>query len=106
MKTSFASIDNRPSSIPGVAVADPNDPFERLEQKLSQAIDLFKRTQADNRALVQDAEKLKEEAKTRSQSTGALERELVALRREREEVRARVEKLVERIDELTKSSGE
>jgi FtsZ-binding cell division protein ZapB len=82
-------------------VADPNEPFERLEEKLLRAIDLFKRTQAEKRALEQDVEKFKEEAKARAQANTAMERELIALRRDREEVRSRVEKLLERIDALT-----
>jgi FtsZ-binding cell division protein ZapB len=82
-------------------MADPNDQFERLEEKLLKAIELFKRTQAEKRALEQEVEKLKAESRERAQGNSALERELIALRREREEVRSRVEKLLERIDGLT-----
>jgi len=82
-------------------VADPNEQFERLEEKLLRAIELFKRTQTEKRALEQEVEKLKGETKERAQSLSAMERELIALRREREDVRARVEKLLERIDVLT-----
>jgi chromosome segregation ATPase len=82
-------------------VTDPNDQFERLEEKLLRAIELFKRTQAEKRALEQEIEKLKGQSKERAQGTSAMERELIALRREREDVRARVEKLLERIDVLT-----
>jgi FtsZ-binding cell division protein ZapB len=82
-------------------VADSHDQFGRLEEKLLRAIELFKRTQAEKRALELEVEKLKAESKERAQGSSALERELIALRREREEVRSRIEKLVERIDALT-----
>ena len=82
-------------------MADSHDQFGRLEEKLLRAIELFKRTQAEKRALELEVEKLKAESKERAQGSSALERELIALRREREEVRSRIEKLVERIDALT-----
>ena len=84
----------------------PNDQFERLEEKLVKAIELFKRTQADKRALEHDLAELRRDNKDRDQAFSALERELIALRREREDVRARVEKLLERIDGLTSSESE
>jgi len=87
-------------------MADPNDQFERLEEKLLRAIELFKRTQMDKRALEQEVEKLKGAGKERVQSISAMERELITLRREREDVRARVEKLLERIDKLTSPDAE
>jgi FtsZ-binding cell division protein ZapB len=87
-------------------VTDPNDPFGRLEEKLLQAIDVFKRTQSENRALEQEMEKLKGESKERAQGVTSMERELIALRREREDIRMRVEKLVERIDGLTRAGSE
>ncbi|MGO8815235.1 MAG: hypothetical protein ACLQVG_11340 [Terriglobia bacterium] len=96
---------------------EPNDQLERLEEKLLRAIDLFKRTQAEKRALEQEIEKLKTQSKERAlqqeieklnaeslervEAGKAMERELDALRREREDVRSRVEKLLERIDVLT-----
>jgi len=82
-------------------VADTNDPFARLEEKLMRAIELFKQTQAEKRALEQELEKLKGESLAHNQSVGAMEKELIALRKEREDVRVRVEKLLERIDGLT-----
>jgi FtsZ-binding cell division protein ZapB len=82
-------------------VTDPNDQFARLEEKLLRAIEIFKRTQMEKRALEQNVEKLKVESKERAQTMNAMERELIALRREREDVRSRVEKLLERIDLLT-----
>jgi hypothetical protein len=87
-----------------VAPDASQDQFQRLEEKLLKAIDLFKRTQEEKRALAQEVEKIKGETRERAQDVGAMERELIALRREREEVRSRVEKLVERIDALTKES--
>jgi len=87
-------------------MAEPNDQFARLEEKLLKAIELFKRTQAEKRALEQEVDKLKADHKERSQDHSAMERELIALRREREEVRSRVEKLVERIDAMTLPEGE
>src|SRR5208283_1423230 len=95
-------IDNEPSAIAKEElVADPNEQFERLEEKLLKAIALFKRTQTEKRSLEQEVERLKAENKERAQGNTALERELIALRREREDVRSRVEKLLAQIDELT-----
>jgi hypothetical protein len=87
-------------------VTDPNEQFERLEQKLLKAIELFKQTQTEKRALAQEIEKLKGETKERAQGLTAMERELIALRKEREDVRSRVEKLLERIDVLTSPDSE
>jgi hypothetical protein len=86
---------------------DSNDQFQLLEDKLSKAIEVFKRTQTEKRALEQEVERLKEEPKARAQAMSVMERELIALRREREEVRVRMEKLLQRIDALTseESSG-
>ena len=85
---------------------DSIDHFQKLEEKLLKAIELFKRTQTVNRALEQDVDKLRIESKERVKLMDTLERELVALRREREEVRVRIEKLLERIDALTGSDSE
>ena len=82
----------------------PNDQFERLEEKLLKAIELFKRTQEEKRALEQEVEKLRGETREHAQGVSAMERELIALRREREEVRSRVEKLLDRFDALTGGS--
>ena len=85
---------------------DSIDHFQKLEEKLLKAIELFKRTQAERRALEQDLDKLRVDSKERVKLVDTLERELVALRREREEVRERIEKLLERIDALTGSDSE
>ena len=87
-------------------MTDTNDQFGQLEEKLLKAIELFKRTQGEKRALEEEVEKLKGETKERAQGVTAMERELIALRREREEVRSRVEKLLERIDALMSTEAE
>jgi chromosome segregation ATPase len=87
-------------------LTDANDQFQRLEDKLLKAIEVFKKTRAEKRALEQDFERVRSEAKERGQQINALERELIALRREREEVRVRVEKLLKRIDVLTSQDSE
>jgi FtsZ-binding cell division protein ZapB len=87
-------------------VTNPNDQFERLEEKLLRAIELFKRTQTEKRGLEQEVERLKAETRERTQALSAMDRELIALRREREDVRTRVEKLLARIDVLTNPDSE
>jgi chromosome segregation ATPase len=87
-------------------VTSPNDQFERLEEKLLKAIELFKRTQGEKRTLEHELEKLRVENKERVQAMNAMEKELIALRREREDVRIRLEKLLERIDVLTTPESE
>jgi chromosome segregation ATPase len=87
-------------------VTDPNEQFQRLEEKLLKAIDVFRQTRVEKRALEQDAEKLRVEIKERAQQISVMERELIALRREREDVRARVDKLLKRLDVLTSSGSE
>jgi FtsZ-binding cell division protein ZapB len=87
-------------------VADSNEQFERLEEKLLRAIEVFKQTQAEKRTLERDGEKLRLEIKERAQEISLMERELIALRREREDVRARIDKLLKRLDALTSSGSE
>ena len=87
-------------------MTDPNEQFQRLEEKLLKAIDVFKQTQAQKRALEQDAEKLRLAMKERAQQISVMERELIALRREREDIRTRVDKLLKRLDVLTSSGSE
>jgi chromosome segregation ATPase len=87
-------------------VTDSNEQFERLEEKLLKAIEVFKQTRAEKRALEQDAEKLRLQIKERAHEISLIERELIALRREREDVRARIEKLLKRLDVLTSSGSE
>jgi FtsZ-binding cell division protein ZapB len=90
----------------GEHMTDSNNQFERLEEKMLKAIELFKRTQTEKRALEQENEKLKAEIKEHAQGNSTLDRELIALRKEREDVRTRIEKLLERIDGLTSSGSE
>jgi FtsZ-binding cell division protein ZapB len=85
---------------------DSNDRFAKLEEKLFKAIEVFKRTQEEKRALEEGLEKLRKDSKDHTKRVDSLERELVALRREREEVRARIEKLLSRIDALTSPDSE
>ena len=87
-------------------MTDPNEQFQRLEEKLLKAIEVFKQAQAEKRALEQDSNKLRLEMKERAQQMSTLERELIALRREREDVRVRVDKLLQRIDVLTRVDSE
>ena len=87
-------------------MTDPNNQFQRLEEKLMKAIEIFKQAQAEKRALEQDSSKLRLEMKERTQQMSTLERELIALRREREDVRVRVENLLQRIDVLAKVGSE
>ena len=87
-------------------MTDANDHFQRLEEKLFKAAEVFRRGQEERRALSQEVEKLKADAKERARRWEALEHELIALRKEREEVRSRVERLLQQIDTLTKTESE
>ncbi|HZP00736.1 MAG TPA: hypothetical protein VFD30_10620 [Terriglobia bacterium] len=87
-------------------MSDSTDSLQKLEERLIKALDLFQRTQEENRSLRQQVEKLKADLKEQSKEAETLDRELVALRREREEVRSRLEKLLERIDVLTSNDSE
>lgn len=83
-------------------MAESADALDKLEEKVQKAADVFKRLQAEKRALQQEFDKFRAEGKDKSHRLEGLERELAALRREREEVRGRIEKLLEQIDSLTK----
>lgn len=83
-------------------MSDSNQAFQKLEEKLLKAVEFFKQTQAEKRALQQELEDLKADCKDRSKRLDVLERELAVLRREREDVRERIEKLIQQIDVLTK----
>jgi FtsZ-binding cell division protein ZapB len=83
---------------------DSNDHFERLEEKLTKAVEVFKQTHAEKRALQQEVERLRAELKERPKRLDALEHDLQVLRRERDEVRERVEKLIGQIETLTNES--
>ncbi len=83
-------------------MADLDERFRELEEKLLRAIELFKQTRAEKLSLQAEMEKLRMSSKDRARGYETLERELHTLRREREEVRNRIEKLLEQIDVLTK----
>ncbi len=84
-------------------MAETDDKFQKLEEKLKKAAEIFKKTQWEKRALQHELEKLRSVSKGRPKRLGMMEREVQALRREREEVRTRIEKLIEEIDALTKA---
>jgi chromosome segregation ATPase len=86
-------------------VAELNENFQKLEEKLLRAVEIFKRTQAEKHALQQEVESLRADFKERNRRSDNLECELQALRREREDVRGRIEKLLEQIDALTKPNS-
>jgi FtsZ-binding cell division protein ZapB len=81
------------------------DQLEKLEDKLSKVVEVFKRTQAENRSLAQQLEKLKADSGETFRQRDALEREIQTLRSEREDVRNRVAKLLEQVDALTKQDS-
>lgn len=86
-------------------MTDSIDQLDKLEQKLLKAVELFKKTQAERRALQLEIEKLPEDYKDRLKRAETLEREVQALRGEREEVRNRIEKLLDQIEILTKTES-
>jgi chromosome segregation ATPase len=87
-------------------MTDSNDHLLKLEEKLSKAVEVFKRTHSEKRALQQEVERLRAELKERPKRLEALEHDLLVLRRERDDVRSRIEKLVVQIEALTNSGGE
>jgi FtsZ-binding cell division protein ZapB len=81
------------------------DSFQQFEEKLTRAISVVKRTQAEKKALESELERLKAATKDCAREWDAKRRELVALRRERQEVRERIEKLLAQIDALTQADS-
>jgi chromosome segregation ATPase len=81
------------------------DQLQKLEEKLSKVAEAFKRTQAENRSLIQQLEKLKADSGEGFRQRDSLEREIQTLRSEREDVRNRVAKLLEQVDALTKQDS-
>ncbi len=79
--------------------------LQRLEDKLSKVVEIFKQAQAQNTALSRQIEKMQADSAQAGQRHDALEREVLALRREREDVRQRLERLLERVEELTKQNS-
>ncbi|MFB3924100.1 MAG: hypothetical protein ACE145_20445 [Terriglobia bacterium] len=86
-------------------MTDSNDAFQKLEDKLQKVIEIFRRTQAEKRALQGELDSLKANSKDGSKRLEAMERELQTLRRERDEVKTRVEKILQQIDMLTKTDA-
>ena len=82
-------------------VSNPNDAFEKLEEKVLRIAEILKRAQDEKRALQQELEHKKSGSKEESKRIATLEKELETLRHERDEVRARVEKIIQQIDVLT-----
>jgi chromosome segregation ATPase len=87
-------------------MADPNDQLQKLEDKLTKAVEVFKRTHAERHALQQEVDRLRAELKERPKRLDALEHDLQVLRRERDEVRTRIEKLIGQIETLTNGTTE
>ena len=86
-------------------MTEPIDHLDKLEEKLLKAVELFKHSQAERRALQQEVEKLRADLKEPLKRADALEQELQTLRREREAVRTRIEKLLDQIEILTKADS-
>jgi chromosome segregation ATPase len=82
-------------------VSNPNDAFQKLEEKVLRIAEILKRSQEEKRALQQELDKYKSGSKEESKRVSALEKEVEALREERDDVRARVEKILQQIDVLT-----
>ena len=82
-------------------MSNPNDAFEKLEEKVLRIAEILKRAQDEKRALQQELDQRKSGSKEESKRISTLEKELAALREERDEVRARVEKIIQQIDVLT-----
>lgn len=68
-------------------------------------IEVFKRTQAENRALEDQVQTLKTASKDSGRQVESLEKEVATLRREREDVRGRVERLLSQMEALTKTDA-
>lgn len=84
---------------------DLNESFEKLEEKISKAGEVFKRAVAEKRDLERALEKLKEGSSESEKRFEALQHEVRVLRQEREEVRVRIEKLLNQIEQLTGSGS-
>lgn len=82
-------------------MSNPNDAFQKLEEKLLRVAEVLKRAHEEKRALQQELDQWKSGSKEESKRVSTLEKELESLRKERDEVRARVEKIIQQIDVLT-----
>ena len=82
-------------------MSNPNDAFQKLEEKVLKVAEVLKRTQEENRSLQKELDELKSGSKEDGKRVTTLEKELEAMRKERDDVRARVEKIIRQIDVLT-----
>ena len=82
-------------------MSNPNDSFQKLEEKVLRVGEILKRSQEEKRALQQQLEQARGGTKDQTKRLESLEREVETLRRERDEVRARIEKIIQQIDMLT-----
>lgn len=82
-------------------MSNPNDAFEKLEEKLLRVAEVLKRAHEEKRALQRELDQWKSGSKEENKRLSTLEKELATLREERDEVRARVEKIIQQIDVLT-----
>ena len=80
---------------------DLNESFQKLEEKLSKASEVFKRVFAEKQDLEKALEMLKHDTGDSQKRLEDLQAEIKVLRREREEVRIRIEKLLSQIEHLT-----
>lgn len=80
---------------------DLNESFLQLEEKLSKAGEVFRRTIAEKQDLEKALEAAKHGTGDSQKRLEALQTEVKALRHEREEVRVRIEKLLAQIEGLT-----
>ena len=80
---------------------DLNESFQKLEEKLSKASEVFKRVFAEKQDLEKALEMLKHDTGDSQKRLEDLQDEIKVLRREREEVRIRIEKLLSQIEHLT-----
>jgi chromosome segregation ATPase len=87
------------------SVAYSIEQLQKLEDKLSKVVEIFRQAQAQNVTLTRQVEKMQADLAQGGQRQEALEREVLVLRREREDVRQRLEKLLERVEELTKQNS-
>ena len=78
--------------------ADTSDNFQKLEEKLYRALNLFREMEKARKALEKDLEQLRREMISRDRQH---QKELASLRRERVEIRSRLGKLIQRISTLT-----
>jgi chromosome segregation ATPase len=89
----------------GSSDMDLNESFQALEEKISKAGEVFKRTVAEKRDLERALQNLKSSTSDHDKRVESLQREVQLLRSEREEVRGRIEKLLKQIELLTNAGS-